>query len=317
MGRGKGSVTTPGEETAPADVAGGAASEEGRRARSRRRLAILGLASGPLGYLALFFLIPVVVVGTYSVGALTLLPQDHYLSLQPWRDFLFGSIYMDVFWRSVWMALVVSVLSVVLAYPVAYFLAQVAGLRKYTLLLVIIAPFLTSYLLRVLALRVILQEEGVVNSFLRTIGALGPDEAIGWLFNSRFAIYFVLVYVWVPFVALPIFVSLESLDQSLLEASSDLGASRWRTFWTVTFPLSLPGVVAAFIFVFIPTLGEYVTPLLVGGPNNFMFGNAIQGAFLQGFDWQFGSAMSMFLVLAVLVLILVFGRYLNVRTVTE
>ena len=318
MGRGKGSLATPGEvETAPAYVGGGGASEEARRARSRRRFAILGLASGPLGYLALFFLIPVVVVGSYSVGTLTLLPQDEYLSLQPWRDFLFGSVYMSVFWRSVWMALVVSVLSVVLAYPVAYFLAQVAGLRKYTLLLVIIAPFLTSYLLRVLALRVILQEDGVVNSFLRLVGALGPDEAIGWLFNSRFAVYFVLVYVWVPFVALPIFVSLESLDRALLEASSDLGASRWRTFWTITFPLSLPGVIAAFIFVFIPTLGEYVTPLLVGGPNNFMFGNAIQGAFLQGFDWQFGSAMSMFLVLAVVLLILVFGRYLNARTVTD
>lgn len=294
-----------------------AGSEEARRARSRRRLATLGLASAPVGYLALFFLIPVLMVAVYSVGLLTLLPQDDYLSLQPWRDLLFESIYLDIFWRSVWMALVVSVTSVVLAYPVAYFLALVAGLRKYTLLLVIIAPFLTSYLLRVLALRVILQEDGVVNSFLRTVGILGPDEAIGWLFNSRFAVYLVLAYVWVPFVALPIFVSLESLDHALLEASNDLGASRWRTFWTITFPLSLPGVIAAFIFVFIPTIGEYVTPLLVGGPGNFMFGNAIQGAFLQGLDWQFGSAMSMFLVFAVVVLIVLFGRYLNVRTVTE
>ena len=294
-----------------------AGSGEARRAGSRRRLATLGLVSAPVGYLALFFLIPVLMVAAYSVGMLTLLPQDDYLSLQPWRDLLFGSIYIGIFWRSVWMALVVSVVSVVLAYPVAYFLALVAGLRKYTLLLVIIAPFLTSYLLRVLALRVILQEDGVVNSFLRTVGVLGPDEAVGWLFNSRFAVYLVLAYVWVPFVALPIFVSLESLDHALLEASNDLGASRWRTFWTITFPLSLPGVIAAFVFVFIPTIGEYITPLLVGGPGNFMFGNAIQGAFLQGLDWQFGSAMSMFLVLAVVVLIVVFGRYLNVRTVTE
>ena len=299
------------------EVSEPAGSGEARRAGSRRRLATFGLASAPVGYLVLFFLIPVLMVAAYSVGMLTLLPQDDYLSLQPWRDLLFGSIYLDVFWRSVWMALVVSVVSVVLAYPVAYFLALVAGLRKYTLLLVIIAPFLTSYLLRVLALRVILQEDGVINSFLRIVGVLGPDEAIGWLFNSRFAVYLVLAYVWVPFVALPIFVSLESLDHALLEASNDLGASRWRTFWTITFPLSLPGVIAAFIFVFIPTIGEYITPLLVGGPGNFMFGNAIQGAFLQGLDWQFGSAMSMFLVFAVVVLIVLFGRYLNVRTVTE
>ncbi len=291
--------------------------EGGRRSRYRRGLATLGLASPSVGYLVLFFLIPVVTVAAYSVGFITLTNRDAYLSVQPWRDFLFGSIYLRVFWRSVTMALVVAVISVVLAYPVAYFLALIGGRRKYTLLLVIIAPFLTSYLLRVLAWRVILQEQGVVNSFLRTIGILGQDEAIGWLFNSRFAVYLVLAYAWVPFVALPIFVTLESLDQALLEASSDLGASRWRTFRTVTLPLSLPGVIAAFIFVFIPTLGEYVTPSLVGGVNNFMFGNAIQGAFLLGRDWQFGSAMGAFLVLGVGVLIVLFGRYLNVRTVTE
>jgi spermidine/putrescine transport system permease protein len=291
--------------------------EAGRRARYHRGLATLGLASPSLGYLVVFFLIPVVTVVAYSVGLITLTPRDDYLSFQPWRDFLFGSIYVRVFWRSVQMALAVAIISVVLAYPVAYFLAMVAGIRKYTLLLVIIAPFLTSYLLRVLAWRVILQETGVVNSFLQAVGLVGEGEAIGWLYNSRFAVYLVLAYAWVPFVALPIFVTLESLPLSLLEASSDLGASRWRTFRTVTLPLSLPGVIAAFIFVFIPTLGEYVTPSLVGGPSNFMFGNAIQGAFLFGRDWQFGSAMGAFLVLAVGVLIVLFGRYLNVQTVAE
>lgn len=294
-----------------------AVTERGRGATYQRGLGTLGLASPSLGYLVLFFLIPVVTVAAYSVGLITLTPRDDYLSVQPWRDFLIDSIYLHVFWRSVGMALAVAVISVVLAYPVAYFLALVAGLRKYTLLLVIIAPFLTGYLLRVLAWRVILQEQGVVNSFLQAVGLLGQGEAIGWLFNSRFAVYLVLAYAWVPFVALPIFVTLESLDQALLEASSDLGASRWRTFRTVTLPLSLPGVIAAFIFVFIPTLGEYVTPSLVGGVNNFMFGNAIQGAFLLGRDWQFGSAMGTFLVLGVGVLIVLFGRYLNVRTVAE
>jgi spermidine/putrescine transport system permease protein len=315
VGRGEGGLieapTVTGVEDPPE------VSEDVRRARRRARLTSLGLASSPMGYLLLFFLIPVILAACYSVGALTLLPQDHYLSLQPWRDFLFGSIYLGVFWRSVQMALIVSVGSVLLAYPIAYVLALVAGRRKYTLLLVIIAPFLTSYLLRVLALRVILQQQGVVNSFLRSIHVLAADESVKWLFNSRFAVYFVLIYVWVPFVALPIFVALENLDDALLEASSDLGAGRWRTFMTVTLPLSMPGVIGAFIFVFIPTIGEYVTPLLVGGPDNFMFGNAIQGAFLAGFDWQFGAAMSMFLVFAVGVLIAAFGRYLNVRVVAE
>jgi spermidine/putrescine transport system permease protein len=288
-----------------------------RRARYQRAFGTLGLVSPSLGYLVLFFLIPVLTVAAYSVGLLTLTSRDAFLSVQPWRDFLFGSIYLGVFWRSVEMALVVSVISVVLAYPVAYVLALVAGARKYTLLLVIIAPFLTSYLLRVLAWRVILQEQGVVNSFLRIVGVLGTDESIPWLFNSRFAVYLVLAYAWVPFVALPIFVTLESLDHALLEASSDLGASRWRTFRTVTFPLSIPGVIAAFVFVFIPTIGEFVTPSLVGGVNNFMFGNAIQGAFLLGRDWQFGSAMAVFLVAVVALLFVLFGRFLNPQTVTE
>lgn len=286
--------------------------------RRAARLATAGLLAGPLGFLLLFFLLPVAMVAAYSVGALTgILPTDQYLTLQPWRDFLTSRVYMPLFWKSVQMSTVVSVVSVLFAYPVAYLLALVAGRRKYTLLLVIIAPFLTSYLLRVLAWRVILGDQGVIITLLRDASVLGPEEGVSWLFYSPFAVYLVLAYVWVPFVALPIFVSLETIDRSLLDASTDLGAGRWTTFRTVTLPLSIPGVIAAFVFVFIPTIGEYVTPLLVGGPNGFFFGNAIQGAFLQGFDWQFGSAMSMFLVLAVALLIAVFGRYLNVRTVAE
>ncbi len=290
----------------------------GTELRPRRRdRSTLALISAPLGYLVLFFVVPVALVAAYSLGVLTLLPQDHYLSLRPWTDLLSSDVYVGLFWKSVRMSLVVSVASLLMAYPVAYHLALVVGRRRYTLLLVTIAPFLTSYLLRVLAWRVILGEQGLVTSFLRTVGLIGPDEGIRWLFYSQFAVYLVLAYVWVPFVALPIFVTLEGLDRALLEASSDLGAGRWRTFWSVTLPLSIPGVIAAFIFVFIPTIGEYVTPLLVGGPDGFMFGNAIQSSFTQGFDWQFGSAMSMFLIGAVTVLIAVFGRYLNVRTVAE
>jgi spermidine/putrescine transport system permease protein len=292
----------------------------GRTPRARRLRsgwATGALISTPLGYLALFFIVPILMVAAYSVGLLTLLPQDHYLSLQAWNDFLTGSIYLGVFWKSVRISLTVSVICVVLAYPMAYFLALVAGRRKYTLLLVTIAPFLTSYLLRVLAWRVLLTDQGVVQSFLRSMGVLGDAQSIAWLYNSQFAVQLVLAYVWVPFVALPMFVSLESLDLELLEVSSDLGASRMRTFWKITFPLSMPGVIAAFVFVFIPTIGEYVTPLLVGGPSGFMFGNGIQNAFLEGFNWQFGSAMGMFLIGSVAVLIAVFGRYLDVRTVAR
>ena len=222
-----------------------------------------------------------------------------------------------LFWKSMKMSLGVSITCVILAYPVAYMLALVAGRRKYTLLLVIITPFLTSYLLRVLAWRVLLNPQGVIQEMLRGAGVLQPESTISWLYNSTFAVYLVLAYAWVPFVALPIFVSLESLDLQMLEASSDLGASRWTTFRKVTLPMSMPGVIAAFVFVFIPTIGEYVTPQIVGGKGGYLFGNVIQSSFAASFDWQLGSAMSVFLLVAVAILLAIFGRYLNVRTVAE
>ncbi len=150
------------------------------------------------------------------------------------------------------------------------------------LLLVLIAPFLTSYLLRVLAWTVILGDRGVVNSFLFWTGLRSPDHPISQLLYSRFAVMLVLGYIWLPFVALPIFVSLESLDRRLLEAASDLGASRLQAFWRVTLPLSAPGVAAAFLFVFIPTLGEFITPSLVGGATGYMYGNQIVDLFGNG-----------------------------------
>src|SRR5437016_8914698 len=194
------------------------------------------------------------------------------------------------------MSLIVSAVVVALAYPVAYYLALSGTKRKYVLLLVLIAPFLTSYLLRVLAWKVILGNQGVLNSFLVWVGARSPDHPISQLLYSRFAVMLVLTYVWVPFVALPIFVSLESLDRRLLEAACDLGASRLQTFRRITLPLSLPGVMAGFLFVFIPTVGEFVTPSLVGGANGYMYGNQISDLFTTGLDWRTGSVLALFLL---------------------
>lgn len=276
----------------------------------------LGLLAAPVAWLLLFFLVPVMLVASYSTGLVALLPRDQLFTLDAWRDFLADPIFMGVFWKSVRMSLTVSVAAVILAYPTAYFLAMVATRRKYVLLLLTIAPFLTSYLLRVLAWRVILGNQGVVNSFLFWSGVRDPDNPVTWLLYSQFAVVVVLIYIWVPFVALPIFVSLDHMDRYLLEAASDLGASRWRSFWQITFPLSLPGVIAAFIFVFIPTIGEYITPLLVGGTRGFMFGNAIADAFLVGFNWQLGSALALFLIAVVGVLVAISSRFLNVGTLT-
>src|SRR3954447_11299868 len=295
-----------------------------RRRRRRGTAKVnLGLISVPMLWIILFFLVPVVLVALYSVGVLTLISYDQYLSLQAWRDFLHSSTYLGgplgrgLFWKSMKMSFGVSITCVLLAYPVAYMLALVAGRRKYTLLLVIITPFLTSYLLRVLAWRVLLNPQGVIQVELRRLGLMQAGDTISWLYNSTFAVYLVLAYSWVPFVALPIFVALESLDLQMLEASSDLGASRLTTFRKVTLPMSMPGVVAAFVFVFIPTIGEYVTPQIVGGKAGYLFGNVIQSSFSASFDWQLGSAMSVFMLAAVAILLAVFGRYLNLRAVTE
>jgi len=293
------------------------AADAGRRLRRRDRASTAALLSGPLLWLLLFFLAPVVYVALYSVGGIKIFPTDAGVwSVGDWKHLLVGgSVYMGLFWKSVRISLTVSVIVVLLAYPVGYFLALVVRKRKYILLLLIIAPFLTSYLLRVLAWEVILGDSGVINSFLSVIHLRSSDHPVTWLLNSQFSVVLVLAYVWVPFVALPIFVSLDNLDISLLEAASDLGASRLRTFWRITLPLSFPGVIAAFVFVFVPTIGEFVTPLLVGGPSGYMYGNAIQDVFTRGTDWQTGSVLAMFLLVVVAGLMALFGRYVRVRSV--
>jgi spermidine/putrescine transport system permease protein len=276
-----------------------------------------GILSGPLLWLILFFILPVCFIIAYSVGGLHLLPTDRgAVSLDAWRRFLFGgSVYVGLFWKSVKVSLIVSVAVVLLAYPIGYFLALCVRKRKYVLLLVIIAPFLTSYLLRVLAWKVILGSNGVINTALYQLHLRQPDHPVEWLIYSQFAVMLVLAYVWIPFVALPIFVSLNNLDGSLLEAAGDLGASRWRTFLRVTLPLSVPGLIAAFVFVFVPTIGEFVTPQLVGGTNGYLFGNAVNDRFTKALDWQSGSVFAMFLLIVVAVLMAIFGRRVQMRSV--
>jgi spermidine/putrescine transport system permease protein len=302
-------------ETTQAAAPAATSTDRGWRRRDRR--GTVRLLAGPLLWLLLFFVVPVAFIAAYSVGAVGIFPTDAgVVSVEDWRRFLGGgSVYMGLFWKSIRMSLTVSVVVVLIAYPIGYFLALCVKKRKYVLLLLIIAPFLTSYLLRVLAWKVILGDTGVINSFLSWTNLRSPEDPITWLLYSQFTVMLVLAYVWAPFVALPIFVSLNNLDRSLLEAASDLGANRWRTFRRVTLPLSLPGVFAAFLFVFIPTIGEFVTPLLVGGTSGYMFGNAIQDLFTRGLDWQNGSVLAFFLLAVVAGLMVLFGRFLRVRSV--
>jgi spermidine/putrescine transport system permease protein len=296
-----------------------AAEAEPRRGVARRRrvrldLTTPGLLGLPVAWLLVFFVAPIGIVAAYSVDALSLFTGPHSVTLAGWRDFVHSGVYLRLFWKSVEMSLIVSALVVLVAYPLAYYLALSGTRRKYILLLLLIAPFLTSYLLRVLAWKVILGDQGVINSFLFWTGIRSPGQPISQLLYSRFAVMLVLAYVWLPFVALPIFVSLESLDERLLEAAGDLGASRWQAFRLVTLPLSLPGVVAAFLFVFIPTVGEFITPSLVGGASGYMYGNQIVDLFGTGFpDWRTGSVLALFLLAVVAALTAVFSRFLRLH----
>ena len=219
---------------------------------------------------------------------------------------------LRLFFKSVSMATTSSTIAVLIAFPVAYYLAFCVQKTKYTWLLIVITPFLTSYLLRIFAWKVVLGDQGLINSGLASLGVISKNHPLDFLIYSQFTVMVVLTYAWVPFICLPIFIALENMDRRLLEAATDLGASRLKAFRKVTLPLAAPGVVAAFLFVFIPSIGEYITPSLVGGTKGYMFGQAVADHFVGGaFDWQGGSVLALFLLLVVLFLTATTSKFLR------
>ncbi|MCB9419796.1 MAG: ABC transporter permease [Ardenticatenaceae bacterium] len=273
------------------------------RLDERWRLVILvGL---PALALLLFFVVPlsVMVLYTFQKGTLG---GEMVWSLATYRAFWQNSAMHSLLWRSTLVSLFTSLWCILLAYPLAYYLVFRAGERRMTLLTLIVIPAWTSYLLRILAWKLILGTEGMLNSFLLWVGWIEVPSPI--LLFSQTAVIATLVYVWLPFVALPIFAALERVDRRLLDAAADLGSPPWLSFLRVTLPLSLPGVLAGFLSVFIPTLGEYVTPLLVGGVNGIMYGNIIQDQFVRALNWPLGSLMSLVMLVALLPLFVLFQR---------
>ena len=275
--------------------------------KMEHRSRILTLVSPPAIFMIVLFLLPIGFMALYSFRVGTFGETREIFTLDHYRDFLANAPYQRLLWRSLVISFWVSLYTVILSYPIAYYLVFGAGSRKLLLLTIIIVPAWVSYLLRVLAWKVILGSSGILASFLTWIGLDLGDAPL--LLYSPDAVIITLVYVWIPFVALPIFAALERIDASLLEAAYDLGCNKFQAFLRVTLPLSLPGVVAGFLFVFIPTVGEYVTPALVGGPNGIMFGNLIQDQFLRGLNWPAGSLMSLAMLIIVLAPLVVFARF--------
>ncbi|MDG4851377.1 MULTISPECIES: ABC transporter permease [unclassified Mesorhizobium] len=268
-----------------------------RMARARRGAllqseAVQGIAliSPTFLYALILLVLPILVVIAHSFWTQDYLTIDHTFTLENYRIALTEPIYRDLLWRSLYISLTVSLFTVLLAYPIAYFISFHGGRQKSLWLFLITIPFWTSYLLRVMSWKVILGYNGVLNSGLMGLGLIDePSTAL--LYNSN-AVIITLTHAWATFAILPIFVSLEKVDRTLVEAATDLGDGPLRSFLRVTLPLSTPGVISAALIVMIPTVGDYVTPKLVGGKDGVMIANAIQAQFGKASNWPLGAALS-------------------------
>ena len=239
--------------------------------------------------LALLFL-PVLIVIAYSFWTQNYLDIDRTFTLENYRQALTEPIYRDLFIRSLWISLSVSVVTVVFSYPIAWFISFHGGVHKNLWLFLVTVPCWTSYLLRVMSWKVILGYGGVMNTGLISMGLI--DKPVTSLLYNSNAVVITLVHSWAAFAILPIYVSLQKVDRTLIEAARDLGDSRMRAFFRITLPLSLPGVISAFLIVMIPTVGDYVTPRLVGGKDGVMIATAIQAQFGKAANWPLGAALS-------------------------
>jgi len=273
---------------------------------ARRRRQLFTLIAPSTIYLILFFVLPLGIVFVYSFLKRGVYGQLIWeFNLQNYVRVI-DPLYLSILWRSVLMALGNTLLCLLFAYPFAYYIARMENSRNRNLLLVfVMIPFWTNFLIRTYAWRVILSNDGPINNLLLTIGLI--REPLPMLF-STFAVMIGLLYGYLPFMVLPLYAAIDRVDFSLVEAAQDLYANGWQAFRKVVFPLSLPGVIAGSILVFIPSLGAFVTPDLLGGAKTVMIGNLIQSQFLTSRDWPFGSAFSVLLMLAVLIATIVYFR---------
>jgi spermidine/putrescine transport system permease protein len=250
----------------------------------------LALISPTFLYALILLAVPVLIVIAHSFWTQDFLTIDRTFTLEQYRIALTEPIYRDLLARSLYISLLVSIITVVLAYPIAYYISFHGGNRKSLWLFFITIPFWTSYLLRVMSWKVILGYNGVLNAGLMGVGII-DEPSTSFLYNTN-AVIITLTHAWAAFAVLPIFVSLEKVDRTLLEAAKDLGDGPIRSFLRVTLPLTLPGVISALLIVMIPTVGDYVTPKLVGGKDGVMIATAIETQFKRGANWPLGAALS-------------------------
>lgn len=288
-----------------------------------RRLGLSGrtaVIAVPFFWLLLFFLVPFVFVLKISLAEprIAMPPYTAFfvwadgvwpMIQATWRNFLFlfsDNLYAVAYLNSAKVAAVSTMLCLLIGYPMAYGIARAGTAWRTGLLMLIILPFWTSFLIRVYAWIGILKQNGLINNALMGMGLI--DEPLS-LIQNDFSLYVGIVYSYLPFMILPLYANLTRLDRTLLEAASDLGARPIKAFLTVTLPLSVPGIVAGALLVFIPAMGEFVIPALLGGPDNLMIGRVLWDEFFSNRDWPVASAVAIALLLLLVVPIMIFQRY--------
>lgn len=224
---------------------------------------------------------------------------------------LFRTLYVEAYLRSIWYALLTALLCLGIGYPFAYFIARSSPAVRPALLMMVMLPFWTSFLLRVYAWKGILADQGVINKMLMAVGLI--DEPIHMLYTD-ISMLVGMTYVYLPFMVLPLYANLVKMDTRLLEAAYDLGTTPFKAFWLITVPLSKAGIVAGFMLVFIPALGEFVIPSLLGGPENIMIGRVVWDEMFTSNNWPRASALAVVMILFIIVPLAVYYHYTGDRT---
>jgi spermidine/putrescine transport system permease protein len=261
----------------------------------------------PLAWVALFLLTPYLLMFCYSFWAVS--PEQnivHQWNIANYGELASKSVYRQTLFRSMWIAARVTLFALSLGYPLAYYLSFRAGKRKDLLYQLVIIPLWVSYLVRAYAWKTILGSDGVLNTLLQYVHV--TQAPLEFLLYSPFAVVLTLTHIYTPFAFLPIYASLEHIPRNLVEASQDLGASPAQTFWRVILPLSIPGVLAGATFAFVLSLGDFLAPLLLGGPSGIMISNIVVSLFGAAYNWPLGAAISICMLLLVVALLLLAER---------
>jgi len=261
----------------------------------------------PLLWVATFLLVPYFLMFCYGFWSVSSTQNIvHTWTLSNYRQLVTVDVYWQTLLRSIWIATRVMLFSLVLGYPLAYFLSFHAGARKELFYQLVIIPLWVSYLVRAYAWKTILGSEGVLNTLLQYVHL--TKHPLDFLLYSPFAVVLTLTHIYTPFAFLPIYASLEHIPRNLIEASHDLGANPAQTFWRVVFPLSIPGVLAGATFAFVLSLGDFLAPQLLGGPSGIMISNIVVSLFGAAYNWPLGAAISLCMLVLVVSLLFVSER---------